>query len=154
MYTQQDLNNIKAQEKKRWMVLGAPCLVLFIGMIVSLVFRIEWLTIITTIIMGGILIAGYELYIRPLHRYHVFLRNALHGIVRETDCYFKSISRTEEAVDGVICRTLIATDPKESGKVYERLFYFDALKEFPQMEEGQHLHVRYHDRYVVSLELI
>ena len=40
LYTEQDLNNIKAQQKKRWLVLGIPGALLLIGLIISLVVRI------------------------------------------------------------------------------------------------------------------
>lgn len=154
MYTEQDLQDIIHQQKVRWLHLGIPCLLLLAGLIASLVVRIEWLTALLTILIGVILIAGYDLYIRPLRRYHIFLCNALRGLVRDTECYFQSISRTEEPVDGVLCRTMLVTDHTDEGKPYERLFYFDSLKEFPPMEPGQKLHVRFHDRSVVALELL
>lgn len=153
MYTEQDLNAIVSQQKKRWLILSVPCVVLLAGMIASLVVRIEWLSALLTILMGVILIAGYDLLIRPLHRYYVFLRDALNGIVRETDCNFLSISRTEEPVEGVMCRTLMVTQMDDAGMPFERLFYFDALKEFPEVEVGQPLHIRFHDRSVVAMEM-
>ena len=154
MYTEQDLIHIKDQQKKRWMALGIPCLILLGGLIASLVVRIEWLTALLTILIGAILIAGYDLYIRPLRRYQLFLQNALHGMIRETECYFQAISRSEEPVEGVMCRTMDVTDHDDEGKPYDRLFYFDALKEFPAMEPGQKLHITYHDRSVVDLKLL
>lgn len=153
MYTEQDLTAIIAQQKKRWLILGLPCLVLFAGLIVSLVVRIEWLTALLTILIGAILIAGYDLFIRPLHRYHVYLRNVLRGIIREADCEFLSITRTEEPVEGVLCRTMMVSQLDDDGMPFERMFYFDALKDFPELVPGQKLHVRYHDRYAVALEL-
>ncbi|MBQ8653583.1 MAG: hypothetical protein IJ507_01490 [Clostridia bacterium] len=154
MYTEQDLIAIRAQQKKRWLTLAVPCMVLLCGLIASLVVRVEWLTSLITIIIGVILIAGYDLFIRPLHRYDVFLRNALHGLVRETQCEYHSITRTEERVEGVLCRTMTVIEYEDDGQPYERIFYFDALKPFPQLEQGQKLRVRFHDRSVVALECI
>lgn len=156
LYTEQDLNDIKAQQKKRWLVLGIPGALLLIGLIISLVVRIEWLTTLLTVLFGALLIAGYDLFIRPLHRYQKFLQEALHGRVRETECLYQSITPDAEPVDGVLCRTVtvIDHDHDDNEKPYERIFYFDVLKPFPDLTPGQKLHVVFHDRAVVSLEAI
>ena len=156
LYTEQDLNAIKAQQKKRWLVLGIPGTLLLIGLIVSLVVRIEWLTTLLTVLLGSLLIAGYDLFIRQLHRYQKFLQEALHGLVRETECLYQSITPDGEPVDGVMCRTVtvIDHDHDDNEKPYERIFYFDVLKPFPDLTPGQKLHVVYHDRAVMSLEAI
>ena len=59
-------------------------------------------------------------------------------------------------MDGVLCRTVtvIDHDHDDNEKPYERIFYFDVLKPFPDLTPGQKLHVVFHDRAVVSLEAI
>lgn len=151
MYTEQDLIAIKSQKNKRWLVLGIPCMVLFIGLVISLIVRIEPLTVALTILMGALLIAGYDLFIKPLRLYQLFLHNLLHGLTREVDCLYQSISTDAEAVDGVDCRTVYVTDHGDDGKPFERIFYFDALKTFPALTPGQKVHVVFHDRAVVSI---
>ena len=42
-YTDADLQAIQAQQKKRWLLLGIIILVFLAGMIVSFIFRIEWM---------------------------------------------------------------------------------------------------------------
>ena len=154
MYTEQDLINITNQIKKRWLLLAIPCTVLLAGVVVSLVVRLEWLTSLLTILIGAALIFVYDLAIKPLRRYQQFLRNALHGRTRETDCYYQSITLDAEPVDGVLCRMITVTDHTDEGKPYERIFYWDVEREFPQLEVDQKLHVVFHDRSVVSLTVI
>ena len=43
MYTQQDLDQINAQEQKRWRLLVIPEVLLLAALVYSLVIRVEWL---------------------------------------------------------------------------------------------------------------
>lgn len=151
MYTEQDLIAIKSQKNKRWLVLGIPCTVLLIGLIISLIVRIEPLTVALTILMGALLIGGYDLFIKPLRLYQLFLHNVLHGLTREVDCFYQSITTDAEMVDGVDCHTIYVTDHDDEGKPFERIFYYDALKPLPTLTPGQKVHVVFHDRAVVSI---
>jgi len=66
LYTQQNLQDIRQQQKKRWMAVGIPAALLFIGMIVGFILRIEWITIACTAVAGVLLMAGWDLFIKPL----------------------------------------------------------------------------------------
>ena len=135
-------------------MLAIPGGLLLIGLIASLVIRVEWLTTLLTILLGSLLIAGYDLFIRPLHRYQKFLKEALHGRVREVECIYQSVTMDAEPVEGVLCRTMTVIDHDDKGKPFERIFYFDDLKPFPALTPGQKLHVVFHDRSVVSMEAL
>lgn len=154
VYTEQDLTSITNQIKKRWIIFSIPAVIALAGIVVSLVVRIEWVTSLLTILLGCGLIFFFDLFIKPLNRYRTFLRNALHGIIRETECYYQSITADAERVDGVLCRMITVTDHTDEGKPYERIFYWDVEKPFPGFEVDQKLHVVYHDRSVVSMEAV
>lgn len=153
IYVQQDLDNITAQLRKRTIIIGAPCLVLLAVLIWSLLpaVRLEWVTTLCTILIGVILIAAYDLALKPIICYRNFLTNALHGRVRETTLPFIALSEDVNMVDGVACRALTCQDVDGKGRNYERLFYFDCEKTFPDFQEGELLHIVHHDLMVANI---
>jgi len=151
LYTEQDLTNIRQQQKKRWQLLCIPCAVLLAIIIVSLFIRVEWLTSGATILLGCSLVFFYSLTIRPLHCYEIHLYNALHGRTRELDGTFDSISPDVSVVDGVKYHSMSVFSPNDEGDMVERLFYWDMEKPFPALEKGAPVHVVYHDREVADL---
>ena len=120
-------------------------------LVVSLIVRWEWLTSLSTILIGILLIAGYDLFIPPLSCYARHLRHCLHGRTRECELPFIRLSENIDVVDGVRCRQLLCSDLDAKGRPYERLFYFDAEKTFPQANEGDVLHIVHHDLTVANI---
>ncbi len=153
IYSDADLTAIIQQQKKRWFILLLPCAALSIVLIASLFVRLQWLTIASTILIGVLLIAGYDLFIKPLHCYEIHLNDCLHGHTRECKLPFIRLSENIDLVDGVQYRQLICTDIDGKGRPYERLFYFDALKPFPDVQEGEMLHIVHHDLSVADIQL-
>lgn len=151
IYSQSDLTAIRAQKSKRWLALGIPCAVLAAVLVYSLVIRLEWLTSAATIVIGAILIGGYDFFVKPLVCYEKHLKNCLQGRTRACDLPFISLSENVDVVDGVRCRQLLCEDFDAKGRPYERLFYFDALKEFPSVQEGDVLHIVHHDLTVANI---
>ena len=151
IYSEADYTAIVAQQRKRWLILSIPCVLLAAVLIVSLVVRIEWLTSLSTILIGITLIAGYDLFIKPLNCYARHLRHCLHGRTRECELPFIRLSENIDVVDGVRCRQLLCSDLDAKGRPYERLFYFDAEKTFPQANEGDVLHIVHHDLTVANI---
>lgn len=151
LYTTQDLTNIGSQIRRRWLILAVPCAVLLAVLVFSLIQRLEWLTSLCTILIGAALIGGYDLFIKPLVCYSRHLKNALYGRVHEVDLPFVALSEDESLVDGVTCRALTCLDYDGKGRPYDRLFYFDALKPFPDFQNGEMLHVVHHDLMVADV---
>lgn len=151
MYTEQDLIAIRAQQKKRWIYLTIPCLVLLAVIVYSLTVRIQWLTIGATILLGTLFLFIYEMTIKPLHCYEIHLSNALHGRKRELDCTYHSIDADLSVVDGVNYYAMTVLQPDEKGDPFERMLYWDALKPAPALKPGDKLHIIYHDRMVAQL---
>lgn len=153
IYSEADYAAIVKQQRKRWLILGIPCAILTAVLIVSLFIRLEWLTTTCTIVIGALLIAGYDLAIKPLHCYEVHLNHCLHGRTRECDLPFIRLSENIDVVDGVHYRQLLCADTDTKGRPYERLFYFDAEKAFPEASEGDMLHIVHHDLTVANVYL-
>lgn len=151
IYSETDYTAIVAQQRKRWLILSIPCVLLAAVLVVSLVVRIEWLTSLSTILIGILLIAGYDLFIKPLNCYARHLRHCLHGRTRLCELPFIRLSENIDVVDGVRCRQLLCSDLDAKGRPYERLFYFDAEKAFPEVNEGDMLHIVHHDLTVANI---
>jgi len=151
IYTEADFLAITRQQRKRWLLIAIPCLILLIPLVAGLLIRVEWMTSVSTILIGVVLIAGYDLAIKPLHCYEQHLNNCLHGRTRECELPFLRLSENIDLVDGVRYRQFLCSDTDGKGRPYERLFYFDALAEFPQVNEGDMLHIVHHDLAVADV---
>ena len=151
IYTEKDLTDLRAQKQKRWILLALPGLMLLALIVYSLTIRLEWLTSAATFVLGVLLIAGYDFAIKPLRCYEKHLVNCLHGRTRECDLPFIRLSENIDVVDGVRCRQLLCSDLDAKGRPYERLFYFDAEKAFPEVNEGDMLHIVHHDLTVANI---
>lgn len=151
IYSQSDLEQIRRQKNQRWLLLGVPGALLLAVVIVSFAFRMEWLTSAATIVLGALLIAGYDFLVKPLVCYQRHLENCLHGRTRESELSFISLSETVDLVEGVRYRQLLCEDVDGKGRPYERLFYFDAEKTFPRATPGQMLHIVHHDLSVADV---
>jgi len=152
LYTQTNLDTIRAQQKRRWMAVGIPAAALLIGMIVCFILRIEWATALCTALGGGLLIAGWDLFIRPLKCYERHLKAALHGRKAETTLAFASIDHDESIVDGVRYFSFMVTDYDKKGKPFDCLFYYDAELPLPDYQPGEMLRITYYDKMICGLE--
>lgn len=155
MYTQQDLTDIRNQAKKRWIVLAIPMALCIIGVVISLIVRIEILTDVFSILFGVLLIGGYELFIKPLNCYANMLNGVLNGITHElTDSTFLHLDEDVSMVDGVAYYSFTVQCIDEKNKPYERLFYYDAQKPRISFPVGTPLRLVYHDRSLSLVEAI
>ena len=151
MYTENDLQTIVAQRKRRWIALLIPVAVLMAVLVASLIFRVQNLTVGATIAAGALLIAGYDRFIRPVSAYATHVSSMLNGRRREVELPFESLSGDISLVDGVRFYALKVSDHDEKGKPCDRLFYYDAEKPLPDFREGDMLHIVYHDKGIISV---
>ena len=154
MYTEQDLSAINAQQRKRWLIVGAISLVLLAGIVYSFIARIEPLSSGLTVALCVVLIFGYDMFIKPLHRYAVFLDNALHGRKHTVECVYQGVDPDISMVDGVRYYSMTVLQQEEGeDEPFERFFYWDAELPKPQAHPGDKLLVTYHDRMVTDLTI-
>ena len=151
IYTEADYLTIKKQLRQRWMLLGIPCALLTVAVVISLIIRLQWLTCAATILIGALLIAGYDLTIKPLRSYEQHLHHCLYGRNRECELPFIALSENVDLVEGVRCRQLLCEDEDGKGRPYERLFYFDAEKPFPTVAKGTILHIVHHELTIANV---
>lgn len=154
LYLEADYTAIKAQMRKRWLILGIPCAVLAAVLVASFCVRLEWLTVACTLLIGTMLIAGYDLFIKPIRCYAMHLHNCLHGRTRECELPFLRLSENVDLVDGVRFHQMLAADTDAKGRPYERLFYFDAEKTFPDVQAGDIIRIVHHDLAIADIQLL
>ncbi len=145
LYQEEEITTVTQQLKKRWGLMCLPCVLLLALVVYAVCVRNEMLANIATIGLGAVLIAGYDLALKPLYCYRRHLRNVLHGRVREVELPFVALSEDVNIVDGVTCRALTCTDYDAKGRPYDRLFYLDALKALPDIQQGDMVRVVHHD---------
>ena len=154
MYTEQDFHAILSQKKKRWLLIAAVCLPLAALLVYSLIVRNEALTSGTTIVMGVALIFAYDVWIKPVSAYAAYLHGALYGRSHELDCTYLSTDADLSVVENVKYYSMNVQQLDDDGKPFERLLYWDALKPLPDLHQGDHLQITYHDRMVIGLTQI
>ncbi len=152
MYTEAEMEAVRGQQKRRWLVIGIPCAVFFALIVWGAVQRSYPMAAGATIALGLVLIAGWDLFIKPLHCYEKMLNQVLHGITHEAACTFTSLSEELSTVDGVVYRTMhvVCTD-EDKGRPYDRMFYADAEKSWPEWAEGTPLCITFHGKTIAAV---
>ena len=145
MYTEQELNDLNRQIKRRWLMMLLPLLLMLALIVTALIIRSELMADLATLLLGGLMILSYETAIKPLLCYRRLLNGLLHGRNHELDCEYSRIDDEISLVEGVNywAVTVICDDEKTP---YERLFYLDAQKPRLQLAAGTPVHLVYHDR--------
>ena len=143
LFSAQDQAAIRAQLKKRLILVLIPVLVLLGAAIYFAIQRNEVVTAVLTIVSLSVLIFCYDLFLKPLRCYQRHLDNVISGRRRAVDLPFLAISDDISLVDGVPYMT--CTDLDAKGRPYDRLFYFDAEKPFPAIAPGETVRVVHHE---------
>ena len=143
LYTQQTLDALRAQIRKRRMALLFPLLVLAGVLVFSCVQRIEWLSVVSSILICFLLVFAVEMFFRPLRAYEKLLEAALHGRSHEGDFVFSHAEPEVSVVDGVSCLSLIFLGDPDKHGTREQMFYWDRELSLPAFQKGQNVRLRY-----------
>lgn len=146
MYTEQDYADICAQIKQRRILLGIPAALLLAGVIVSFVFRIRWLTMGLSLVLGAGLIFCHGLLLAPLTAYRHHLNDVLHGRTRTTTGAFKEMEEVAVDRDGVKFYPMMLSVGNMDDPEDDRLFYYDANLPRPDWKTGDMITVTAHDK--------
>ena len=146
MYTEQDYQDIREQLKQRLLALGIPAVLLLAGVIVSFVFRIRWLTIALSLLLGAGCIFSYGMLLYPVIAYERHLDEVLHGRVRSTTGAFKEMESQTVMRDGVKYYAMMISVGDMEDPEDDRLFYYDANLPRPDWKIGEMLTLTAHDK--------
>lgn len=145
IFSSADQAAIRAQLKRRLMLVLLPVAVLLGCAIYFATQRNEIVTDVLTILALSVLIFCYDLLVKPLRCYQRHLDNVVSGRRRAVELPFLAISSDISLVDGVNYRSLTCSDFDAKGRPYDRLFYFDAEKPFPDFKAGETIRVVHHE---------
>ncbi len=148
MYSEQDFADISRQLKERLIVLGIPAALMLAGIVTSVVFRVQWLTMLLTAAEGFFCLFAYHMLLWPVIAYRSHLNDVLHGRVHTIKGAFKEME--EEAVlrEGVLYYPLMLSVGNMDDPEDDRLLYYDANLPRPDWKQGDPLTVTVHDKAV------
>ena len=150
MYTQQHLDDINHQLKRRMMRLLLPQLVLLAGLVYSLVIRSRWLTTGLFILMGALALFYWGLVLSPLRAYRKYLCDLLGGRQREYAGQFRGFDGHEVIRDNVRFMPFMLNVGNAEDLKDDRLLYWDTNLPLPDWREGEHLWVNTFDKAVTG----
>lgn len=161
MYQPNEYLSNRAQLKKRIQLLAIPSAIFLSGIIYTLCVSIgsktvhlEWITTLLTIVLGVLILFMDAMTLAPIRAYGRHLNGVMNGRVREMEGYFKSIEQDTCLREGVTYHAMIISQEDMNNEEDDRLFYFDALKQFPSILPGDRVRVTFHDRAIAKLEKI
>ena len=152
MYTEQDFTNAVTKQKNA-LIVGVIILIVLIAVTaVGMITRIFALATYVPCVLACVLYTWWCVKCLPWIRYNRYLNNMREGRHRESECYFTFISDSIRVVDGVQVHDVNASvDPEGED---QRLFYWDADKEIPQIEKGQKIRITSYGNFILSCELL
>ena len=153
MYSKSDVTAIRAQRKRYILLLMIPVVLLLALIVYTVTIRVEIATTAATCLLGVLCVFVYDMFIKPTVCYEQHINFCLDGRTHEITGTFMSRDEETSLVDGVRFWSLHVMDEDPEAN-YERLFYFDIQKPFPDLAEGDRVRVVYHDRALVSIEKI
>ena len=93
--------------------------------------------IIACILAVCILIFGLSFMVRPLLSYRNHIRTALFGRAREATYRYLHLEPDLSVIDGITFRSLVFEGEPDRHGIAEHMFYWDVLKEIPDLSEGE-----------------
>ena len=154
MYSHQDLDDISKQLKKRASAWGIPGALLLAGIVLSVIYRIAWLSITLVILLSFMMIFSWGLFLSPVRKYRIFVSSALNGRNRSIQGHFRFFEKEEAVRDGV---RFVPFYINISGGIEEeddRLFYFDSNLPLPTWQPGEKLLIASQDKAVISWQRV
>ena len=125
LYSDKDLQQISAQVKKRYTVLGVILAVILGLFIYSLIIRKEWMSIVLFALIGFIAVFVIDLFCLPLQRYKKLVLSALSGRTHTESLVYDHAESEPSLVDGVPCLGLIFLGEPDKHGTREQRFYWD-----------------------------
>ena len=153
LYSEKDVEEISGQLKKRYTLLGIALAVLLAALIVSVIVRVEWLSIALFILLFATAVFVIEMFCLPLHRYKKLLVSALTGRTHTEVLEYQKTEDETSVVDGVRCCGLIFLGSPDKHGTREQRFYWDRELPLPAFKPGDQVNLKYTGRNIIGYEL-
>ena len=152
LYSEKDLQQLSGRLKKRYLVLGLILAVLLAAFIVSMIIRVELLSIVLLILFCGTAVFVIEMFCLPLHRYKKLITSALTGRTHTETLEYSEAEADTSVVDGVLCRGLIFLGNPDKHGTREQRFYWDEELPLPAFTPGDQVTLKYTGRNIIGYE--
>ena len=152
MYQQSNWEENHQQLKRRVLALSIPLVFFLAGIVISLLpsIRLQWLTILLTILGGSLAIFCYSMFISPVVSYGRHLKNVLQGRTRETTGRVREIAEQSCIREDVEYYPMSINVGDKDDDADDRLFYYDVQKGTPPFVLGDRITVISHDKAVAD----
>ncbi len=153
MYKTNDWEENNRQLKRRLLALLIPLALFLAGIVVSLLpdVRLQWLTILLTILGGAMVIFCYGMFLSPVLSYSRHLKNVLEGRKRETTGRLTEVGSQSCFREGVEYYPMTVNVGEKGDEADDRLFYYDVHKGMPPFEPGDLITIVSHDKAVADI---
>jgi hypothetical protein len=152
LYSRQDLQENAGQLRRVLAWLGLLSLVFAAALGATLWARVYWLTVLTTLIWGGLLIFLWEMKVSPVLAYRRYLRELFAGLRRRAEGKVVSFSPEGTYKEGGFFSALIINSDSKMDAEGERLFYVDRCKTRPALEPGDFVRVTAYGNFMTAWE--
>lgn len=153
LYSEKDYEQLSAQLKKRYLLLGCILAVILAGFVVSMVIRVEWLSAVLFILLFAVAVFVIEMFCLPLHRYQKLIASALTGRTHVETLEYETAESDFSVVEGVLCRGLIFLGAPDKHGTREQRFYWDEEFPLPAFTPGSRVTLKYTGRNIIGYEL-
>ena len=153
LYSEKDLRLLSGQLKKRYLAMGALMTVFLAAFIVSMIIRVEWLSIVMFVFLFGVAVFMIEMFCLPLHRYKKLISSALTGRTHTETLEYDQTEDDSSVVDGVRCRGMIFLGSPDKHGAREQRFYWDEEIPLPAFTPGSQVTLKYTGRNIIGYQL-
>ena len=153
LYSEKDFQQVSAQLKKRFLLLGLVLAVLLALFIFSVINRTEWLSMITFFLFFAVLVFVIELFCMPLFRYRKLILSALTGRTHTETLVYDHEEAETSLVDGVVCKGLIFLGEPDKHGTREQRYYWDNERPLPSFASGSQVTLKYTGKNIIGYEL-
>ena len=153
LYSEKDIQQLSSQLKKRYLLLGVILAVLVAAVIVSMIIRVEWLSMVLFFLFCAAAVFVIELFCLPLHRYKKLVTAALTGRNHTEPLEYEKAEADPSVVDGVLCRGLIFLGNPDKHGSREQRFYWDEAFPLPAFTPGSQVTLKYTGRNIIGYEM-
>lgn len=153
LYSEKDLQEISAQLKKRYILLGCGLAVFLALFIFSMVIRMEWLSMVSVFLFCSLAVFVIEMFCLPLHRYKKLITAALTGRTHIETLEYKETEAETSVVDGVTCLGVIFLGAPDKHGTREQRFYWDKEIPLPAFTAGDQVTLKYTGRNIIGYQI-
>ena len=152
LYSPNDISGLSARLKKRFIILAVALALIAAVIVVSMIVRIEWLSVVSVFLFGACAVFCVDLFCLPLHRYRKLLTSAVSGRTHTGVFEFAQAEPDISMVDGVPCRSLIFLGEPDKHGAREQRFYWDNELPLPAFRPGEQITLKYTGKNIIGWE--